>query len=163
MVFAYYHHLNRRHQAIYRRSDRVHGLPLSGAGSLRQAVSVIQQSLAAGQATPVQQHCQHLCDSLLAQLACPAVQVRIARQRPADDYQELYGLYEPFEDRPARITLWMLTARRQQIVAFRTFLRTLLHELCHHLDYEYFQWEESFHTEGFYRRESDLFKQLVAD
>ena len=34
-----------------------------------------------------------------------------------------------------RITLWMLTAKRGQVVAYRTFLRTLLHELCHHLDY----------------------------
>ncbi|MBK8019762.1 MAG: SprT-like domain-containing protein [Betaproteobacteria bacterium] len=31
----------------------------------------------------------------------------------------------------------------------RTFLRTLLHELCHHLDYEMFRLEETFHTEGF--------------
>jgi NAD(P)-dependent dehydrogenase (short-subunit alcohol dehydrogenase family) len=48
-----------------------------------------------------------------------------------------------------------------QVVAFRTFLRTLLHELGHHLDYELFELEETFHTEGFYKRESSLFNQLV--
>jgi hypothetical protein len=47
------------------------------------------------------------------------------------------------------------------VVAFRSFLRTLLHELCHHLDYELFKMEETFHTEGFYKRESSLFHQLV--
>jgi hypothetical protein len=31
----------------------------------------------------------------------------------------------------------MRTAAHKRVVAFRTFLRTLLHELCHHLDYEW--------------------------
>ena len=48
----------------------------------------------------------------------------------------------------------MRTAQKQQVVAFKTFLRTLIHELCHHLDYELFALEETFHTEGFYKRES---------
>jgi uncharacterized damage-inducible protein DinB len=47
------------------------------------------------------------------------------------------------------------------VVAFRTFLRTLLHELCHHLDYQHLRLADSFHTEGFYKRESSLFHQLV--
>ena len=61
----------------------------------------------------------------------------------------------------AIIKLWMRTAKNQRVVAFRSFLRTLLHELCHHLDYELFKLEETFHTEGFYKRESSLFYQLV--
>ncbi len=59
------------------------------------------------------------------------------------------------------ITVWMRTAERRKVVAFRSFLRTLLHEICHHLDYELFGLPESFHTEGFYKRESSLFHQLV--
>jgi len=47
------------------------------------------------------------------------------------------------------------------VVAFRTFLRTLLHEFCHHLDYECYKLHDSFHTEGFYKRESSLLKQLL--
>jgi hypothetical protein len=54
----------------------------------------------------------------------------------------------------------MRTAQRAQVVKFKTFLRTLLHELCHHLDYEHLKLEESFHTEGFYKRESSLLRQL---
>ena len=84
--------------------------------------------------------------------------------RPHNDWEELQGYYSPARaKKAARITLWMRTARRRQVVAFRSFLRTLLHELCHHLDYELLGLEESFHTEGFYRRESSLFHQLVAD
>jgi hypothetical protein len=61
----------------------------------------------------------------------------------------------------ARIRVWMRTARRADVVAFRTFLRTLLHELCHHLDFEVLGLDRSFHTEGFFRRESSLVRQLV--
>ena len=57
----------------------------------------------------------------------------------------------------------MRTAQRKQVVAFRTFLRTFLHELCHHLDYELLRLAETFHTEGFYKRESSLFRQLVVE
>jgi hypothetical protein len=60
------------------------------------------------------------------------------------------------------ITVWMRTAQRRQVVAFRTFLRTVVHEVCHHRDYELFALEETFHTEGVYKRESALAKALLA-
>ena len=41
-------------------------------------------------------------------------------------------------------------------------MRTLIHELCHHLDYELYALEETFHTEGFYKRESSLVAALLA-
>lgn len=46
------------------------------------------------------------------------------------------------------------------MVAFRTFLRTLLHEVCHHLDFALLGLAETFHTEGFFRRESSLVRQV---
>ncbi|MCP4200519.1 MAG: hypothetical protein GY769_01130, partial [bacterium] len=61
----------------------------------------------------------------------------------------------------ARISVWMRTAQKRNVVAFKTFLRTLLHELGHHLDYELLELEDSLHTEGFFKRESSLFHQLV--
>ena len=39
---------------------------------------------------------------------------------------------------------------------------TLCHEVCHHLDYELFALEETFHTDGFYRRESSLANAMLA-
>ncbi len=56
----------------------------------------------------------------------------------------------------------MRTAARRDVVAFKTFLRTLVHELCHHLDYELYKLPETFHTEGFYKRESTLANALLA-
>jgi len=48
-------------------------------------------------------------------------------------------------------------------VKFRTFLRTLLHEVVHHLDYEHYGLAETFHTEGFYARESALLRDLLGE
>jgi hypothetical protein len=56
----------------------------------------------------------------------------------------------------------MRTVQKKQVVAFKTFLRTLIHEVCHHLDYDLFAFEETFHTEGFYKRESTLVAALLA-
>ena len=56
----------------------------------------------------------------------------------------------------------MRTAHKQHVVAFKSFLRTLCHEICHHLDYELFALQETFHTEGFYKRESAITNALLA-
>jgi len=37
----------------------------------------------------------------------------------------------------------------------------LLHEVCHHLDYMYLHLRESYHTDGFFQRESSLFRTIV--
>ncbi|MEK7221411.1 MAG: hypothetical protein AAB253_09470 [candidate division NC10 bacterium] len=35
--------------------------------------------------------------------------------------------------------------------------------MCHHLDYELLDLADSFHTEGFYKRESSLLRQLLSE
>jgi hypothetical protein len=111
----------------------------------------------------VQRECQVLTDALVAGYRVPKVRVRVLAKRPIDGYGELHGLYEPEDGRiPPRLSVWMRTAQKQQVVAFKTFLRTVIHELCHHLDYELFALEETFHTEGFYKRESSLVIALLA-
>ena len=90
------------------------------------------------------------------------MRIQVLAVRPSDDWGELHGLYLPEEaGRTAKIQLWMRTAKHKRVVAFKSYLRTLLHEICHHLDYELYKFPETFHTEGFYNRESSLFHQLV--
>jgi hypothetical protein len=48
-------------------------------------------------------------------------------------------------------------------VKFRTFLRTVCHELLHHLDVTLFAMDDSFHTEGFFRRESSMVRTLLGE
>src|SRR5439155_1696739 len=91
----------------------------------------------------------------------PAVRVEVLAARPHARWGELHGLYEAPRGARPKITLWMRTAKQRRVVAFRTFLRTLLHEVGHHVDYTLLNLPDSFHTEGFYKRESSLFHQLV--
>ncbi|HKU86024.1 MAG TPA: hypothetical protein VJV77_06760 [Casimicrobiaceae bacterium] len=126
-------------------------------------MAAMRAALAADDRAAVERCGQRIVDALTAGYHVPPIRLRVLAQRPADDYGELHGLYEPEEGRtPARISVWMRTARKRQVVAFKSFLRTLCHEVCHHLDYELFALEETFHTDGFYRRESSLANAMLA-
>jgi hypothetical protein len=162
MPFAYYDRLSPARKATYRRSDAIDTLALPPGLEHGATVAAIRAALAADRQPEVQRGCQVLCDALTAGYRVPPVRVLVMERRPSDDYGELHGLYEPAtKRRRARISVWMRTAAKQQVVAFRSFLRTVVHELGHHLDYELLELEETFHTEGFFKRESSLFDQLV--
>lgn len=162
MRFAYYKRLSRARQRIYRHSDAIEGIRLPAGHGLDSLASELAAALAAEDKRAVTRLCGELARGICHSLQAPVVRIRVLARRPSSEWEELHGLYQPAHGRePAAITVWMRTAKRRQVVAFRTFLRTLLHELCHHLDYEHLGLAESFHTEGFYKRESSLFRQLV--
>ena len=163
MRFAYYDRLSAARKRIYRQSDAIEAVGLPRSLAAGPMVARLRAALADENRSAVQDACQRLIDALVDGYKVPPIRVRVLAQRPSGDYGELHGLYEPEEGKTkARITVWMRTASRKQVVAFKTFLRTLVHELCHHLDYELFALEETFHTEGFYKRESSLANALLA-
>ena len=163
MRFAYYDKLSPARQRIYRQSDAIDTLGLPPELALGTLVAAIAEGLRQDQRAIIQAACQSLIDALTRGYRVPKVRVRVLATRPADGSGELHGLYEPDDDgTPPRISVWMRTAQKKKVVAFKTFLRTLIHELCHHLDYELFALEETFHTEGFYKRESSLVVALLA-
>lgn len=162
MPFAYYSRLSPKQKAIYRASNETARIELPHPTRLSRSVAEVGTALGSEDRPALALWCQQLADELLAQLEVPALTVKVLAARPSHDWGELQGLYQPAEGgAEARITVWMRTARHQRVVAFKTFLRTLLHELGHHLDYELLELEDSFHTEGFFQRESSLFHQLV--
>jgi hypothetical protein len=162
MPFAYYTRLTKAQQRVYRQSDGISAVPLPGATGLRPLARALGEALASGSRERTEAAARQLLDGLTTALAVPPVATRVLPVRPARDRGELHGLYTDHGgSRRPLITLWMRTAQRRQVVAFRTFLRTLLHELCHHLDYTLLALPDSFHTEGFYKRESHLFHQLI--
>ena len=165
MPFAYYDRLSPLRQRIYRKSDSIQRIDLADAAALEPLARALAPALEAAERARVESACQALMDAINAQLGMPRVRVRVLERRPSDDSGELQGLYEPDEvaGGVARITLWMRTAQREQVVKFRTFLRTLVHEACHHLDYEHLKLKESFHTQGFYTRESALVRDLLGE
>jgi hypothetical protein len=160
MPFAYYERLSRRDQAVYRQSDAVTAIPVASSRELAPAVDALRGALDRDDAPGVATASAEIVGRISRALGAAAPIVEVLAVRPRRDWGELHGLYTQ-EDEAAVIRVWMRTARHARVVAFRTFLRTLLHELCHHLDFEVLGLARSFHTEGFFKRESSLFHQLV--
>ena len=165
MRFAYYDALSAESKRIYRRSDELLRIAVPDIASLVPLARAVEPVLASADRAAVERACQQLVDGLNARLATPPIVVRVLERRPANASGELQGLYEPDDvtGGVARISVWMRTAQRVQVVRFRTFLRTLIHEMVHHLDYELYKLRESFHTQGFYARESALMRELLGE
>jgi hypothetical protein len=165
MRFNYYRNLSAANKRAYDASDRIERTLLPDAERLRPLMPRLKAALEEDARAKVELITQKLAAEILKQLEVAPITLRVLAVRPADGSGELHGLYEGVEGRlrTARISLWMRTAMKKKPVAFKSFLRTALHELGHHLDYEYFKLADSFHTEGFYKRESSLFYQLLPE
>lgn len=162
MAFAYYKNLSREDKRIYRESDAVTFIRLPWADRFPPFIEALENALESENQRETQKYTQKFVDALCQVFRVPGVRVKVLAKRPSHHWGELHGLYEQEEDgtKPL-ITVWMRTAKRKQVVAFKTYLRTVLHEVLHHLDYTMLRLEDSFHTEGFYKRESSLLKQLL--
>ncbi len=157
----YYQRLSKRDKAIYRRSDAIAEVPLEDVAAMRPRAEAVRRALATDDRVAVEAAARRLVGAILFQLGTAPVDVRVMATRPSDDWGELHGLYTAEEGKRPLIQVWMRTAAHRRVVAFRTFVRTLMHEVCHHLDYVFFHLADSFHTEGFFRRESSLVRKLV--
>jgi hypothetical protein len=160
--FAYYKRLTATQKATYRKSDSLDAVIIPDVAELLPLVAELQAKLASGKRAATAKATSVLVLTLCRQLGAPPVRITVRSVRPEIRGGELHGLYT-FAERGTSPTIdvWMKTAAHQRVVAFRTFLRTVLHEVMHHLDVSVLELKDSFHTEGFYRRESSVMRQLV--
>lgn len=162
--FRYYARLSAEHKAIYRRSDEARMPLLPDAPAIRPLVVTLESALTQGKRVRVGKVAQALADVICLQLGVPELHVEVHAVRPQLEGAELHGLYTWANDgRTPLLEVWMRTGAREDVVKFRTFLRTFVHELVHHLDVTLLGLPESFHTEGFFRRESGLVRQLLGE
>jgi hypothetical protein len=162
--FAFFDRLSPRRQRIYLASDAIVTVALPPGTAAAAVIASLRAALASENRRDVERACQAMLDEVCVRFNVPPPKAKVYAKRPQLSGGELHGLYEPGDDgSPCRISVWMRTAQRKQVVAFKTFLRTLIHELCHHLDYELYRFAETFHTDGFYKRESDLMHKLLAE
>jgi hypothetical protein len=146
--------------ANYRRSQATLGLPFRPSSIARG----IAMRLADASDDPRERRrlAQLLVDELNAEAGLTGCQVTVA-DRPQvhrHDGQRLqsktYGYYNcAFRDGEvsgARIRIYHRTAVRQQVIAPKVFLNTVLHEWMHHFDFAGLRLSRSPHTSGFYAR-----------
>jgi hypothetical protein len=164
---SFYRRLGAEQKREYDRSDARRSLPLAPDPTLGAAANDVVAALDGGSTRRGGAGAQRLVDGICAALNArsrgrpsPAPSVKVLRTRPRRGQSEFHGLYTRFVNGDSEIRVWMLTAAHGQIVKPRTFLRTLLHEVCHHVDMTLLDLPSSLHTLGFHARESSLLRAL---
>ena len=113
-------------QRIYDRSAAIAAVPLIPTPQLFSAAQALQAALAADEEPRVQTLSQTVVNHLCTRLSVRAIRVHVQGVRPSNRRGELHGLYTQYAGGSENdsIQVWMRTAKRGQVVAFRTFLRT---------------------------------------
>lgn len=119
----------------------------------------LEAALKAGTITPLRKACEEFLITAADFYGVKGTPIRVLAARPLRSREggwatELFGDYDP---QTRLIRVWMKTAVRKQVTSYGTFLSTLCHEFCHHLDYELFGYRDSWHTRGFYERAAALY------
>jgi hypothetical protein len=144
--------------ALFNQSDRIGTLALPPDEDLLTSTQSIAAGIKTGNAQEVRVACEQLLQSLSGfyQVSPCGVQVLASRPlRVRENWSsELFGDYDPST---MAIRVWMRTAVKKEITSFGTFLSTLCHEYCHHLDFQHFKFPDSWHTRGFYERAASLY------
>jgi len=164
---SFYRRLSAEQKREYDRSDERTSLPLAPARALGEAAEEVVAAIASESPAKTRRAAQRLVDEICRRLAprsprrvAPPPRVRVLRTRPRVADSEFHGLYTRFANGDSEIKVWMFTAAHRQVVKARTFLRTLLHEVCHHVDMTLLGLPHSLHTLGFHSRESSLLRSL---
>ena len=156
---AYFYRLSARRQRTYLKSDSIDRYPFAPTPNALELTRNLMRALQAGTLAAVNEASRRLVAELCRAFGVPMLRIEVRSVRPRNARGELHGIFYPAQ-RPPLIMLWMRTAQRHDVVKPRTFLRTLLHEVGHYLDYALLKLDDSFHTGGFFRRESFLVRAL---
>ena len=148
----------KRNQAEFLKSDRTKDLDLPHNVFLPDIANHLESAMKAGTAAEVRKACAEFLAIASDFYKVPPCGVRVRAARPLRVREswstELFGDYHP---ETMLIRVWMRTAVRKEVTSFGTFLSTLCHEFCHHLDFQLFRFPDSWHTRGFYERTAALY------
>jgi hypothetical protein len=170
----YFYRLSARAQRTYLKGNSIERFELVASARAFALTDDLMHALDFGAPSAVERAAQSLLDEMCRLMGVRSVHVEVRGVRPRNARGELHGIFYPRGPgrtysatavRPASgnaplIALWMRTAQRHDVVKPKTFLRTLMHELGHYLDYALLGLDDSFHNAGFFKRESFLVRTL---
>ncbi|MHB8384271.1 MAG: hypothetical protein ACYDC3_18245 [Candidatus Binataceae bacterium] len=162
---AFFHRMPPLAQRAYLRSDSIGKFDFEPTASARAAVAALTRALESDGPAAIALATRVVAIEVCRMAAVMPLAVEVRSVRSRNQRGELHGLFYPFDARsrtPPHIVLWMRTAQRHDVVRPRTFVRTLMHELVHYLDYALLRLGDSYHTMGFFRRESFLVRMLLS-
>jgi len=130
--------------AQFGESDRMVTLTLPEKSALEPLAHFIELAMKNNDKAQVHAGCMELLESLSQFYEVPVCPIRVLAARPLHVREnwssELFGDYDPST---MAIRVWMRTAIKKNVTSFGTFLSTLLHEYCHHLDFQLFHFPDS--------------------
>ena len=142
----------RKNRSGFLESDRIYTLDLPRNGALTEIAQRLESAMKSDKIRDVRSACTEFLATASSFYGVPKCGIRVLAARPLRTRErgtfELFGDYTPDS---MLIRVWMRTAVRKDVTSFGTFLRTLCHEFCHHLDFKKFGLRNSWHTRGFYR------------
>jgi hypothetical protein len=145
----------------FERSEQLRELKLPPAAALRQLAAELEIDLKREDRGQIEKICNRIAATVAASYGVAAPPVKVLGARPlkqdGDWVDETFGDYS-FDS--ARIRLWMRTAVLEKVTSYGTFLSTLCHEICHHLDVVHFDLPHTYHTLGFYERAGMLYHHV---
>jgi len=145
-------------RAAFLESDRIRTLELPQDERLLTIAKSLESAMKAGTTVDVRRACADFLNAASGFYKVPACGIRVLAARPLRVREswstELFGDYT---HETMMIRVWMRTAVRKEVTSFGTFLSTLCHEFCHHLDFQRFGFADSWHTRGFYERAAALY------
>ena len=147
----------RRHRS-YVRSNRETTVPIAVGAPILESVRALRMALAGEDDAGIGRTSQRVVDTLCDAVSLPRIPVRVGGRRLVRGKIEYYG----FCARNGWMTLYSRTARRNLVVAFKTYLNTLVHEYMHHYDWHALR-IESMHTSGFYQRVGHLYRRILGE
>ena len=145
-------------RAGFLESDRIRTIDLPGDGRLPSIAELIKPAMTGETSGDVRRFCSEFLGVASEFYKVPNCTIRVLAARPLRVRErgtfELFGDYNP-DTKVIRV--WMRTAVRKEVTSFGTFVSTLCHEFCHHLDFQKFGFSDSWHTRGFYERAATLY------
>jgi len=145
-------------RSAFLESDRLRSVATPDRGHLLTIAKSIEQAMRTQNVSDVRHTCSEFLTFCSAFYKVPNCGLRVLAARPLRVREgwstELFGDYDP---ETMLIRVWMRTAVRKDVTSFGTFLSTLCHEFCHHLDLHKFGFPNSWHTRGFYERTAALY------
>ena len=148
----------KRNLKLFLESDRLHSLPLPADDRLPRIAHRIEAAMKDAQMQELGRASEEFLNAASDFFRVSRCHFRVLAARPlrVREYSttELFGDYRPDT---VLIRVWARTAIRREITSFGTFLSTLCHEFCHHLDFQGLGFKDSWHTRGFYERTAALY------
>ncbi|MCY3825005.1 MAG: hypothetical protein OXG62_14195 [Nitrospinae bacterium] len=151
----------RRDTPDFTRSNKIPALEYQPASRERELTGKLIASTSAKEREALG---QKLLDNICRSLKISPAHLRVFAERQPHKLRGgklAYKLYGVYRCDSAVIEIANLTSIRKQVVAGKTFLDTLIHELMHHIDRKLLRIPSTPHSPGFYARIEDLKTKLM--